>query len=297
MDDPRRHSLEHRVRFDECDADGIVRPSALLRAMQDLAWRHSAATGYDRAWYQEHGVTWLVRFVDLQVGVPIHSGETIRLTTHIVGWRRVWARRRTEVERVQDGDRPERGDRPEGADRREGADRPEGGVAVATATIDWVLIDAAGRPARVPAGIAERFTDGAPTFTPGRVTLPEPPANAAARSWDVGIRDLDPMRHVNNATYLDQVDEALAASAGALTGPHPPVRYLVEYLRPALPHQVITISHWPTDAGTAVRFRAPDGTELVRALVGRRHPRGGLFTSGAPIARDLDDALDGFGEH
>ncbi|MBX3031360.1 MAG: hypothetical protein KF809_14525 [Chloroflexi bacterium] len=285
MDDPHRHSLDHRVRFDECDADGIVRPSALLRAMQDLAWQHSDATGYDRAWYQEHGLTWLVRFVDLQVDVPIHSGETIRLTTHIAGWRRVWARRRTEVERVQDGDRPERGD------------RPESGVAVATATIDWVLIDAAGRPARVPAGIAERFADGAPTFTPGRVILSEQPADAVARSWEVGVRDLDPMRHVNNATYLDQVDEALAASTGALTGPHPPVRYLVEYLRPALPHQIVTLGHWTVDGEAMVRFATPDGAELVRALVGRRHPHGGLFASGAPIAHDLDDALDGFGEH
>ena len=39
VDDPRQHAGEHRVRFDECGADGTMRPSALLRAVQDLAWQ------------------------------------------------------------------------------------------------------------------------------------------------------------------------------------------------------------------------------------------------------------------
>ena len=32
---------EYRVRFDEADADGWLRPSGLLRYAQDMAWRHS----------------------------------------------------------------------------------------------------------------------------------------------------------------------------------------------------------------------------------------------------------------
>ena len=129
-----------------------MRPSALLRAVQDLAWQHSRAAGFDRDWYQEHGLTWLVRFVDLRMGRGIESGSTLRMTTRITGLRRVWARRETVV---CEGDAPE----------------PAAGT-----TIDWVIVDAAGRPARVPDEIVRGFDQEAPTFTPTRVhlTIPRP---------------------------------------------------------------------------------------------------------------------------
>jgi acyl-ACP thioesterase len=73
------------------------------------------------------------------------------------------------------------------------------------------------------------------------------------------------MGHVNNATYLDVMDEALAADREALAGPRPPVRYEVEYLRPALPRAVVSVAHGSDDGGTAFRFLDPDGQELVRA--------------------------------
>lgn len=247
MDDIQRHAIEHRVRFDECDAGGVMRPSALLRIVQDLAWRHSEVTGYDRAWYAGHGLTWLVRFVDLAVTEPLTYGDALSLTTRVTGWRRVWCRRRTTIQRM-DG----------------GSDHGPGHVA--GATIDWVLIDALGRPTRVPPGIAERFTDGAPTFTPGRVTF-EAPAGRTSSTWDVRNRDLDPMAHVNNATYLDVIDEVLAASTGVLTGPQPPVRYEVEYLRPALPGSRVDILRGDDDGGASFAFRDPTGAELLRATV------------------------------
>jgi acyl-CoA thioesterase FadM len=243
MDDLRQHSLEHRVRFDECDAGGILRAGGFLRVMQDLAWRHSEAMGYDRAWYLEHRLTWLVRYADLRIVGEVGSGETMSVTTQVTGWRRVWARRRSEVILEPAGAR------------------------VATATIDWVLIDAQGRPARVPPGIAERFTDGASTFTPGRVSLSAAPAAATRYEWTVGIRDLDPMAHVNNATYLDVLDEALAADTGALAGPRPPARYQVEYLRPALPRATVSVVHWQADGNHLARFTDRAGEELIRAQV------------------------------
>jgi acyl-ACP thioesterase len=241
--DPRQHAGEHRVRFDECDAGGAMRPSSLLRAVQDLAWQHSTAAGFDRDWYQEHGLTWLVRFVDLRMNLSIESGTTLRMTTRITGLRRVWARRET---RVGMGD---------------------GSASVAGTTIDWVLVDAAGRPARVPEAIVAGFDQEAPTFTPARIHLAAPPLDPTVHPWRVGVRDLDPMAHVNNATYLDIMDEVMAGATGALVGPNPPVRYEVEYLRSAMPNSVVSVRHWPDGACTTFQLIDEAGTELIRARV------------------------------
>jgi acyl-ACP thioesterase len=220
-----------------------MRPSSLLRAVQDLAWQHSTAAGFDRDWYQERGLTWLVRFVDLRLARGIASGSTLRMTTRITGLRRVWARRETVIW--------------EGS-----AAEPAAGT-----TIDWVLVDTVGRPARVPDAIVNGFDQEAPTFTPARVHLSHPGSDPVVDPWTVGVRDLDPMAHVNNATYLDIMDEVLAGAAGTLIGPAPPVRYEVEYLRSAMPRSEVSVRHWAD--GTAWTFQLTDETdqELIRGRV------------------------------
>ncbi len=243
VDHPRQHTGVHRVRFDECDAGGAMRPSSLLRAVQDLAWQHSIAVGFDRDRYQALGLTWLVRFVDLRIERSIGSGETLRMTTRITGLRRVWARRETII-RIGDHQQ-----------------------AVSGSTIDWVLVDAAGRPTRVPDDIVHGFDEEAPTFTPARVHLSHPARDPVVDSWTIAVRDLDPMAHVNNAAYLDIMDEVLAGAADTLVGPRPPVRYEVEYLRSALPRSVVAVRHWAE--GTAWTFQLTDagGQELIRGRV------------------------------
>jgi acyl-CoA thioesterase FadM len=212
--------------------------------MQELAWRHSESLGFDRAWHREQRIAWLVRYADLRITGEARAGETLRLATRVVGWRRVWARRETVAQLA-------------------GAD-------VALAAIDWVLIDEHGRPARVPQVIADRFADGVPSFQPGRVTLTTTPPDASVHAWRVSIRDLDPMAHVNNATYLDVLDEALAAGTGAPAGPPPPVRYEVEYLRPALPRTTASVVLWDEDGAVAVRYLGDDDGELARARMTTR---------------------------
>ena len=39
---------DFRVRFDEADVSGRLRPSGFVRYAQDLAWRHSDAAGFER---------------------------------------------------------------------------------------------------------------------------------------------------------------------------------------------------------------------------------------------------------
>jgi acyl-CoA thioesterase FadM len=94
---PLRHTATYRVRFDEATPRGLLRGSALLGYVQDVAWRHSEALGFSRDWYRAKGVAWLVRAVEARVLAPIPDGETVAVTTRLTGSRKVMARRETVV--------------------------------------------------------------------------------------------------------------------------------------------------------------------------------------------------------
>lgn len=275
---PLLHQAEYHVRFDEAGPDGHLRPSGYLRFAQDLAWRHSETAGYDRAWYRDRGVHWLVHSVVLEEMASVPYGDVLHATTEVTGWRRVWARRRSLF-------------------RRSGGRTSEGGPAgqtarpsdlVADMTIDWVLLDERGRPARVPEEITRHFAPGA-TFEPARLRLPATPPSTTR--WRSLIRraDLDPMGHVNNAAYVDFLEEALMAGRT----PGLPRTWHIEYVLPALPDQALTADLWRWGDGWAWRLRgdaaaadADDagvggtdvgaGRELCRAVVRKS---GGLGAS------------------
>ena len=177
-------TVAYRVRFDECGPDGVARTSTLLRYAQDVAWIHSERMGFDRDWYLERGLAWVVRAAELRIMCPIALGATLDITTAVTGFRRVWARRRTEA-RLADGT-----------------------LALWMHT-DWVMIGERGLPGRVPPEFPAAFTVPPGTFEPGRVPLaPTPPGVAVTRA-SVRPQDLDPMGHVNNAAYLDYLEEAM----------------------------------------------------------------------------------------
>lgn len=238
---PQVHTVRYRVRFDEAGADGRLRASGFLRFAQDCAWQHSEAAGFDRDWYAERGLGWLVRCVELQLRAPVDHGASVDVTTRIVGWRRVWARRLTIFRAAQAADEADD---------------------LGHALTDWVLLDARGRPASIPPRIARQFTDGAAPFTPARVTLPPTPPGARCVRWQVADAEVDPMGHANNAAYVDHLDEALGPDALAEV-----VRgYRLEYLRPAAPGAQLQLASWPLDSGSTA-YRLADGAdELLRAV-------------------------------
>ena len=72
------------------------------------------------------------------------------------------------------------------------------------------------------------------TFEPTRVDPGDPPAGAIRRSFDVRLHELDPMGHVNNAVYLDWLDEAVdLVEPSAIRAV--PRRYRLEYRAAASP--------------------------------------------------------------
>ena len=180
----------YRVRFDEAGADGRIRTGSLLRYGQDIAWRHSEGLGFDRRWYTDQGRWWVVRSVELDVLAPIPMGRLLRLRTAVIGHRRIWARRRGEFW------------------------LPDGTLG-AVSMVDWVLLDERGRILRIPEDFGVVFPNPELSAEILRVPLGPTPDDAAILDLRVRPQDLDPMGHVNNAVYLDWVEEALAAAGDA----------------------------------------------------------------------------------
>jgi acyl-ACP thioesterase len=255
MPPARRLRHGYQVRFDEADATGRLRPSGYLRFAQDMAWRHSEIAGFGRDWYTERSLTWLVRNVSLHLVAAVTYGEHITLTTEITGWRHVWARRQGVMRR---GGHP---------------DDSDSGEVVAIVDTDWVLLGEDGRPARMPDEIAS-WLAAEPTFERKRVLIPETPPDATRLVTRVRPLDIDPMAHMNNAAYLDVVDEVLAHLPPAAPDDGPddsPVGrlYRVGYLQPALPGALLDVAAWRPDTGTIACRICDGGTELTRVLISR----------------------------
>ena len=142
----QRIERTYRVRFDEAGPDGNLRSGGYLRFAQDLAWIHSESAGFGRDWYGERGLFWLVRGVELEILDAIEFGSELVVSTQVIGFRRVIARRKSEIRRV-------------------GSER-----IVAEAFTDWVLLNDAGRPVRPPDEIPEAFGTIS-DFTPLRVNV------------------------------------------------------------------------------------------------------------------------------
>jgi acyl-CoA thioesterase FadM len=240
-------TVPYRVRFDECGPDGWVRSSALLRYAQDLAWIHSERLGFGREWYADRGLAWVVRAVELAILEPAGLGDTIELSTAVTGLRRVWARRRTDG-RLADGR-----------------------LALWCHT-DWVMTDTVrGLPGRIPEEFPAAFAVPPAGFEPGRVPLPPTPPEPVRHRDRVRPHELDPMGHVNNAAYVDYLEETLAVAGDAavpsIAGT--PRRIRMEYLAPASPGVELLGEAWP-DAllgGWAWRLSEAGGHELARARV------------------------------
>jgi acyl-ACP thioesterase len=245
----------YRVRFDESGTDGRIRTSVLLRYAQDIAWQHSDARGYDRAWYGERGLTWVVRAVEIAVAGVIPMGAALRVTTRVLGHRRVWSRRLGEVHVGK---------------------APAATAPAATVATDWLLLDAAGRPTRIPPEFEAAF-DLLPASNGLLRVSPEAPRHDAVKARVTARpQELDPLGHVNNAVYLDWMEEhilaaeaaaGLAATSAAMA--RLPRRYRIEYAGSAEAEVDLEGATWPTADGWAWRLADRTGVELVRGRLGR----------------------------
>ncbi len=177
-----------RVRSYECDAYGHVNHANYLRYMQESALDASASVGYDEAKYAELGSIWLIRETNIEYLQSLRFGDSVEVTTWVGDFRRVRSRRFYELRSAATGEM------------------------VAKAATDWVYIErATSRPARVPPEMLAAFApEGVPDESVPRAPFPAPPdapPGVFTMRRAVEWRDIDTAQHVNNATYLNYMEE------------------------------------------------------------------------------------------
>lgn len=233
------HSSTFHVRFDECAADGAVRASVLLRYTIEAAFGHSSREGFPLSWYDEHGLYWLVRRAHLDLRRTVPYGREVTVTTEVVGFRRIWARRRNVI-------------------------RAESGDPVGEITMDWIFTDREGQPARIVPEMERAFPGRAAPFRVERLNLGETPAAATAADYVVPAHQADPRGHMSTAGYLDLFEDALINAH--VDAQRRPAVYELEFLQQSLPGEVLHRRLWSFAGAWMMSVSTPEGIEVARAV-------------------------------
>ena len=227
-----------RVRLGDVTRHGRLRLDALACYLQDVADDDAEAAGLPGAW--------VLRWVVLEVGRLPQFRDDVELVTFCSGTGPSWAERRTTLR------------------------APEGGspAAAVEAVALWVLVDHAGRPARLDPAFGARFGDGARRRVgAARLRHPPPPISAPAGPWPLRTADFDVLGHVNNALAWAAVEDAIASTAPerGLAGAE------IEYREPIEP-------------GDEVALVAQPGADRLDCWLVAR-PAGGAPHDGTPRVR------------
>jgi YbgC/YbaW family acyl-CoA thioester hydrolase len=200
------------VRGYEMSATGYVHDSVFLHYVQQAAFEASADAGYDTRRYDALGSSWVIRKQTIAYLAPLTYTDTVEAKTWVSDMRRVRSHRECELRRL--------------SDQR----------LAALVRVDWVYIDTASLfPRRIPPSIQQALQpngvsalDAAPPLEPAQ----EVDGRLYVYPHRVKGYELDNLRHVNNANYLNWLNQArldiLGCSATA------PVRYEIEYFVPAV---------------------------------------------------------------
>ena len=277
-----------RVRGYEMSATGYIHDSVFLNYVQQAAFEASADAGYDTRRYDAMGTLWVIRKQTIAFLTPLTFGDSVEVTTWVSGTRRVHCYREYELRRVSD----ER--------------------LVALAQADWIYVDAATLfPRRIPSQAIAAFQPN------GVAALDSTPPLELAQDVDgrlfnyrhrVKSYELDNLRHVNNANYLDWLNQArfdaLAEAGFALNDGSTklqgldlmpaPVHYEIEYFLPAVTGDQVEVYSRVVAAGaTQLTWaheiqRGEERLVAARAVVCLEDSDGGP----APLPRMLLEAMN-----
>jgi len=240
----RIYRRRFRVRGYEVDATSRVHDSVFLNYVQQAAFEASSDAGYDTRRYDALGTVWVIRQQSIVYLAPLFYDDVVELTTWVSDVRRVRSHREYELRRV--------------SDQR----------LVALAQADWVYIDAATLfPRRIATEITEAFQPNDVSALDSAPPL-EPAEAVEGRSFVyrhlVKSYELDNLRHVNNANYLNWLNQArrdVLAEAGfglnegsaqlqGVVRVLAPIRYEIEYFVPAVAGDRVEVHSQVVEAGT-----------------------------------------------
>ncbi|NIM95081.1 MAG: hypothetical protein GTO18_15385 [Anaerolineales bacterium] len=252
-----------RVRFQECNAYGVVDSIHYLYYMQEAFMSHAAESGYTFESELARGRGWLIRETKIQYLQPLRYWDTVDVKMRMGELRRASLVRNYEFS-VQGSEE-----------------------LVARAWSEFVCVDVeTQRPTPIPEDvIAVFFPEGRLAAHSARKRYPKPPPpNKVFQIQErVEWRDLDMQQHVNNCTYMSYMQTAGVEFGAAIGWPGQEVlkRYVlamssshVQYQRQAAIGDEIEISSYISDVGSS-SFSRHDTISLMGngATLARGHSR------------------------
>jgi acyl-CoA thioester hydrolase len=196
---PRVHHTSFRVRYDECDAYGLINNPNLVRYMHEAGLQAGSELGFDRK--DQAGVddVWMATHMQADFLSPARYGDDlddVNWLSAVIdgGWHRVH-----EIRRKGDDD------------------------VLARATLEWVLSEReSGRrlalPERIRTGLGDaEQSESGPAWEIHEADAGWPPDGALSQRRMVAWRDVDPQGCVNVAAYVDYMTEA-GIEAGSAHG-------------------------------------------------------------------------------
>ncbi|GCF07547.1 acyl-[acyl-carrier-protein] thioesterase [Dictyobacter arantiisoli] len=219
---PRQFRHTYTVRYNECDCYGFLTPAAFVRYMQDIALLDAEDVRFTQSGF------WIVKRSVITFHTPVPMHTELELTTFGMGFTRITGQRGYDARLVGASDGPP----------------------IISARTLWVYVDQRGRPIRMPEGTAEVWLPDGPQAIQAEPALPafpeQPPAMSSAA---VRFSDTDLMRHMNNAAYVEVLDNAAweaysQAEITAETATLCALSYDIEYLESALLGEQLEIQSW-----------------------------------------------------
>ncbi|PYS48908.1 MAG: hypothetical protein DMF68_11755 [Acidobacteria bacterium] len=235
----RQYTRTFRVRHYELDSFGHVNNAVYANYLQEAAIEASSDAGFTPAWYAENGTGWVIRELSIRYHLQASYNDELEVTTWVSTVRRVSSAREYSVTRV--------------------ADRAK----VARARVNWVYIDMkTGKPARLTDEFVRALEPADETEELG-IRLQNPRKTDDAFRYRARRRvqtyELDTLSHVNNAVYLNWIEQAYFDALRAAGHPIEQVRlrgwwalqggHEIEYFEPALDNDEIEIVSWVCEMG------------------------------------------------
>lgn len=214
----------YRVRTGDIDQQMRVRLDAVARYLQDIANDNIAVTEFAAT-----DPFWIVRRTVIDVHSPITWPADISLERWCGALSTRWTNMRVRVSADHQTNRFNPDPRPPGRIETEAF---------------WINVNEQGMPSRLSdqaLSMLSQMTDE--HRLRWRAMNPEKAPDPASlmlpdREHTLRITDFDPFKHLNNAAYLEAVEDELVEHADLVDQPH---RVVIEYLRPITPGSGIRI--------------------------------------------------------
>ncbi|GCE24362.1 acyl-[acyl-carrier-protein] thioesterase [Dictyobacter kobayashii] len=243
----RQFCHTYTARYDEGDCYGHLTPSAFLRYMQDIAALDAEDIQLPGDGY------WIIKRTVIDFAAPVQMHTRLEMQTYGMGFTRITAQRGYEA-RISTASH----------------DQP-----VIAARSLWVYVDKRGRPARMPEGTAAIWLPEGPVAPSPEAPFPPAPQDTPeTTTYSVRFSDTDLMQHMNNAAYVEVLDNAaweiyIRAGITPETAILTAQQYDIEYLESARLGETLEIKTWfdefPAAGHTFTRYQQVMRGDLVLA--------------------------------